>query len=117
MRKYKILVLTNNPTEAHETVLKKTFGKRQYSGVTSRVGELILKYDDAEVTIKRYSGGSLDSMRGYRWDEVWIDEYVGATEEDLRTVLYTVGVYKKDIQENLPHYANRTKVNYFRKWE
>lgn len=122
MRKYKILVLTNNPTHAHGAVLKNTFGKRPYAGVTQRVDELILKYDDAEIIIKRYGGGSFHDMRGYRWDEVWIDEYVVGIANDkeqesiINNVFYKTRVYHGDyLTKEFPHYAQRQAINYFSK--
>lgn len=119
MRKYKILVLTNNPTHAHGAVLKNTFGKRPYTKVRSTVNELYLEYDDATITIKRYGGGSLDSMRGYRWDEVWIDSHISETidkEGLMNNVIYKTRVYSLDtLQKEFPHYAHRKATNYFDK--
>lgn len=121
--KYNILVLTNNPSHAHGTILEKTFGKRPYTGVRATVSELILKYDDAEILIKRFGGGNSDSMRGYRFDEVWIDEYVwenmSKVERDslYDNIVSRVGMYHNKVVEDLPHYAGRNAKNYFRKWE
>lgn len=122
MRKYKILVLTNNYTNAHGAVLHNTFGKRPYTGVRATVGELILRYDDAEIMIKNYNGGGLDHMRGHRWDEVWIDEYVWANasqeEKDSinNTVFFKTRVYyEEQLRKEFPHYANREAINYFDK--
>lgn len=120
MRKYKILVLTNNPTHAHGAVLKNTFGKRPYAGVTQRKYELVLKYDDAEITIMRSSSGSFGGLRGVRVDEVWIDEYVSellSEEEknDLRTILFQATSSSYRVTDIFPHYANRQAINYFSK--
>lgn len=122
MRKYRILVLTNNPTEAHGAVLFNTFGKRPYTKVRSTVCELILTYDDAEIMIKRYNGGSLDNMRGYRWDEVWFDEYItmGRTKEEdksiINNIIYKTRVYHiEQLRKEFPHYWKRQAINYFDK--
>lgn len=118
-KKYQILALTNNPTHAHEAVLESTFGLRPYTGVTATKNEFIMRYDDADITIKRFSG-NFDELKGLRFDEVLIDnqllkdDVLDYSQEEQKSLFYLIRARTIDNNE-LPHYKKREKITFFEK--